>query len=157
MSLKISHEVPLCFLKESLIWNDYQYVLPHLIDQYPQYKTHMLEYREKPGSFIICDNGLFEGVNHTTEDLLEKINLIRPDVFVVPDAWNDSTITNRNAKHWMMNFKNILPEETNLMAVCQGNSIGELIVTYQTLIDIGYKHIAINHSSAAYTNKFPEM
>ena len=155
--MKISHEVPLCFLKESLKWNDYQYVLPHLIDQYPQYKTHMLEYREKPGSFIICDNGLFEGVVHTTEDLLEKINLIRPDVFVVPDAWNDSTITNRNAKHWMMNFKSVLPEETNLMAVCQGNSIGELIITYQTLIDLGYKHIAINHSSAAYTNEFPEM
>ena len=103
MSLKISHEVPLCFLKESLKWNDYQYVLPHLIDQYPQYKTHMLEYREKPGSFIICDNGLFEGVDHTIEDLLEKIYLIRPNVFIVPDAWNDSITTIRSAKHWMIN------------------------------------------------------
>jgi hypothetical protein len=53
----ISHEVPLCFLKESLKWNDYQYVLPHLIDQYPQYKNHILEYRQKPDSFIM-DNGL---------------------------------------------------------------------------------------------------
>ena len=157
MSLKISHEVPLCFLKESLKWNDYQYVLPHLIDQYPQYKTHMLEYREKPGSFIICDNGLFEGVVHTTEDLLEKINLVRPNIFIVPDAWNDSTTTLRNAKSWMINYKEHLPAGVNLMAVCQGKDMGELITTYQTLVDLGYTHIAFNHSSIAYQNEYEGM
>jgi hypothetical protein len=36
------------------------------------------------------------------------------------------------------------------MAVCQGKTLGELITTYQTLIDLGYKHIAFNHSSIAY-------
>jgi hypothetical protein len=153
--MKVSHEVPLCFLKESLEWNDYQYVLPHLIDQYPQYKTHMLEYREKPGSFIICDNGLFEGVTHTTDDLIDKINLIRPDIFIVPDAWNDSTTTIRNAKSWIINGKPILPEDTGLMAVCQGESLGELITTYQTLVDLGYTHIAFNHSSCAYQEMYP--
>ena len=157
MSLKISHEVPLCFLKESLKWNDYQYVLPHLTDQYPQYKTHMLEYREKPGSFIICDNGLFEGVEHTTEDLLEKINLVRPDIFIVPDAWNDAITTLRNAKSWMINYKEYLPAGVNLMAVCQGKDIGELITTYQTLVDLGYTHIAFNHSSIAYQNEYEGM
>jgi len=154
--MKISHEVPLCFLKESLKWNDYQYVLPHLIDQYPQYKIHMLEYREKPGSFIICDNGLFEGVVHTTEDLLEKINLVRPNIFIVPDEWNDSAATLRNAKHWIINHKDKVPENTNLMAVCQGKNMGELVTTYQTLLDIGYKHIAFNHSSIAYTEFYPD-
>ena len=152
--MKISHEVPLCFLKESLKWNDYQYVLPHLIDQYPQYKTHMLKYREKPGSFIICDNGLFEGVEHTTEDLLSKIELIQPDIFIVPDAWNDATTTLRNAKHWMINYKQGLPEGVNLMAVCQGQDMGELVTTYQTLVDLGYTHIAFNHSSIAYRKEY---
>ena len=152
--MKVSHEVPLCFLKESLKWNDYQYVLPHLIDQYPQYKIHMLEYREKPGSFIIQDNGLFEGVVHTTEDLLSKIELIRPNIFVVPDEWNDSAATLRNAKSWMINYKEGLPEGVNLMAVCQGKDMTELITTYQTLIDLGYTHIAFNHSSIAYQEYF---
>jgi hypothetical protein len=41
------------------------------------------------------------------------------------------------------------------MAVCQGKNIGELITTYQTLIDMGYKHIAFNHSSIAYTEFYP--
>jgi hypothetical protein len=153
--MKISHEVPLCFLKESLKWNDYQYILPHLIDQYPQYKIHMLEYRQKPDSFIICDNGLFEGIIHTTEDLLEKINLIRPNVFIVPDAWNDATTTLVNAKSWMLNYKKLLPEGVELMAVCQGESLGELITTYQSLVDMGYTHIAFNHSSCAYMEMYP--
>jgi hypothetical protein len=153
--MKISHEVPLCFLKESLEWNDYQYVLPHLIDQYPQYKTHMLEYREKPNSFIICDNGLFEGVFHTTEDLISKIELIEPDVFVVPDAWNDANTTLVNAKSWIINYKEGLPKRTNLMAVCQGKDVTELITTYQTLVDLGYTHIAFNHSSIAYQDRYP--
>ncbi len=152
--MKISHEVPLCFLKESLKWNDYQYVLPHLIDQYPQYKTHMLEYREKSGSFMICDNGLFEGIIHTTEDLLEKINLIRPNIFIVPDAWNDANTTLVNAKSWIINYKQYIPEGVNLMAVCQGKDMGELITTYQTLVDLGYTHIAFNHSSIAYQNEY---
>ena len=117
----------------------------------------MLEYREKPGSFIICDNGLFEGVLHTTEDLLEKINLVRPNIFIVPDAWNDSTTTLRNAKSWMINHKPNLPEGVNLMAVCQGSDMGELITTYQTLVDLGYTHIAFNHSSIAYQYEYEGM
>ncbi len=145
---------PASSVSKSLKWNDYQYVLPHLIDQYPQYKTHMLEYREKSGSFMICDNGLFEGIIHTTEDLLEKINLIRPNIFIVPDAWNDANTTLVNAKSWIINYKQYIPEGVNLMAVCQGKDMGELITTYQTLVDLGYTHIAFNHSSIAYQNEY---
>ena len=96
------------------------------------------------------DNGLFEGVTHTTEDLIEKINLVRPDVFIVPDEWNDSNATLRNAKSWMINYKQGLPEGVELMAVCQGKDLLELMTTYQTLLDLGYTHIAFNHSSIAY-------
>jgi hypothetical protein len=100
------------------------------------------------------DNGLFEGVTHTTEDLLEKINLVRPNIFIVPDAWNDSNTTLVNAKSWMINYKQHIPEGVNLMAVCQGKDMTELITTYQTLIDLGYTHIAFNHSSIAYQNDY---
>jgi hypothetical protein len=103
------------------------------------------------------DNGLFEGVTHTTEDLLEKINLVRPNIFIVPDAWNDANTTLVNAKSWMINYKQHIPEGVNLMAVCQGKDIGELITTYQTLVDIGYTHIAFNHSSIAYQNEYEGM
>jgi hypothetical protein len=102
------------------------------------------------------DNSLFEGYTHTTEDLLSKINLIRPNIFIVPDAWNNSTTTLVNAKSWMMNHKPDLPEEVELMAVCQGKTIDELMMTYQILLDLGYKHIAFNHSSIAYQGDLKE-
>jgi hypothetical protein len=147
--MKVSHELPLGLMKYAYEWNDYDYCLPHLLDKYDQYRIFFQKSRLDK-RFIIMDNGLFEGVIHTTEDLIDKINLIHPDVFVVPDAWNDANTTLVNAKSWMINYKEGLPEQTNLMAVCQGKDIGELITTYQTLVDLGYTHIAFNHSSIAY-------
>jgi hypothetical protein len=154
--MKVSHELPLGLMHHGYEWNDIDYCLPHLIDQYEQYKLYFQK-SKLDKRFIIMDNGLFEGVEHTTEDLIEKINLIIPDVFIVPDAWNDSAATLVNAKEWMNNHKQQLPEGVNLMAVCQGESLGELISTYQTLLDLGYTHIAFNHSSAAYQTMYPNL
>ena len=153
--MKVSHELPLGLMHYGYEWNDYDYLLPHLIDQYDQYKTYFQKARQDD-RFIIMDNGLFEGVVHTTEDLLNKINLIKPNIFIVPDEWNDSAATLRNAKEWMNNYKSDLPEETELMAVCQGKDLNELTTTYQTLLDLGYTHIAFNHSSIAYQEMYPE-
>jgi hypothetical protein len=152
--MKISHELPLDLMKYAYKWNDYDYCLPHLIDKYSEYKEFFYYSRTHANRFIIMDNGLFEGVTHTTEDLLEKINLVRPNIFIVPDAWNDANTTLVNAKSWMINYKAGLPEGVNLMAVCQGNDMGELVTTYQTLVDIGYTHIAFNHSSIAYRKEY---
>jgi hypothetical protein len=153
--MKISHELPLGLMHYGYEWNDYDYCLPHLIDKYLQYRVYF-QRASLDNRFIIMDNGLFEGVTHTTEDLIEKINQFIPDVFIVPDVWNDSSTTLRNAKSWMINHQQHLPEGVNLMAVCQGKSIGELISTYQTLLDLGYTHIAFNHSSIAYQDMYPE-
>jgi hypothetical protein len=43
------------------------------------------------------------------------------------------------------------------MAVCQGKDMTELITTYQTLVDLGYTHIAFNHSSIAYQQEYKGM
>jgi len=154
--MKISHELPLSLMHNAYKWNDYDYCLPHLIDKYDQYRIFFQKSRLDK-RFIIMDNGLFEGVNHTTEDLLDKINLVRPNVFVVPDAWNDANATLVNAKSWIINYKKGLPKDVNLMAVCQGKDMTELITTYQTLVDLGYTHIAFNHSSIAYQQEYTGM
>ena len=154
--MKISHELPLGLMHNSYKWNDYDYALPHLIDKYDQYRIFFQKARLDK-RFVIMDNGLFEGVFHTVQDLLEKINLIRPNIFIVPDAWNDSVTTVRSAKHWMINFKADLPKGVELMAVCQGKDMTELITTYQTLVDLGYTHIAFNHSSIAYQQEYIGM
>jgi hypothetical protein len=147
---KISHEVPLCLLQKNLEWSDYQYVLPHLIDKHVEYKDFILNYRKQESSFIMMDNGLFEGINHTEQDLIEKINLVEPDVFIVPDTWNDKNETLKNAKYWMDVVKPKLSSKTQLMVVMQGVSISDFFELYQTCEDIGYNHFAFNHSSKYY-------
>ena len=154
--MKISHELPLSLLHHGYEWNDYDYCLPHLIDKYLQYRIYFQK-AKKDGRFIIMDNGLFEGVKHTTEDLLEKIYLFKPNIFIVPDEWNDSAATIRNAKHWMNVHKPNLPAGVELMAVCQGKTLAELVSTYNNLLILGYKHIAFNHSSIAYQQEYTGM
>ena len=151
--MKISHELPLGLMQHAYEWNDYDYCLPHLVDKFNQYKI-FFQKAKRDKRFVIMDNGLFEGVEHTIKDLLSKIDLIHPDIFIVPDAWNDSSTTIRSAKHWAINYKKDLPEGVNLMAVCQGKDMGELITTYQVLVDLGYTHIAFNHSSIAYRKEY---
>jgi len=144
--IKISHELPISLLEYSSDWNDYEYCLPHLLDKYSDYRQYFLDARERD-RFIICDNGLFEGVTHTTQDLLEKIDLIKPDIFIVPDEWNDSTITAKNAKHWLQ-YK--MPMRTKLMVVLQGKTVSDIHLLYQQCVDLGYTHFAFNHSSVVY-------
>lgn len=144
--MKISHELPISLFPHSQTWNDYEYCLPIFMDKYPEYREFFLEAR-KQGRFIIMDNSLFEGYHHTIPDLLEKIHLIEPDIFIVPDEWNDSIITAKNAKYWKQLS---LPERTNLMVVLQGKTVNEIHLLYQTCLDLGYTHFAVNHSSMVY-------
>ena len=154
--MKISHELPLSLLKYGYEWNDVDYCLPNFL-KYEDYKSYFIHARID-NRFIILDNGLFEGVHYSNSELIDLIELIQPDIFIVPDEWNDSFATLRNAKSWMNNYyiKHFLPERTNIMAVCQGKDLHELMMCYQTLIDLGYKYIAFNHSSEAYQKMFPE-
>lgn len=145
--MKISHEVPLSLLEESLTFNDYQYVLPTLWNRYPQYKEFMLNYRQQPNSFIIADNGIFEGEVLDNAEQLKLIEELQPDLYIVPDEWNDSTMTAKNAKHWTQYN---LPFKTKLMVVLQGKTMSDIHQLYQQCIDLGYTHFAINHSSIVY-------
>jgi hypothetical protein len=149
--MKISHEVPISLFEYNYGWSDYDYCLPVFMDKYPNYRQYFLDSRER-GRFIIMDNSLFEGYSHTTQDLLDKINLIQPDIFIVPDDWNNKAITAKNAKHWKQYD---LPENTNLMVVMQGTTLSEMHQLYQQCVDMGYTHFAFNHSSILYHELCP--
>lgn len=144
--MKISHELPISLFPYSQTWNDYEYCLPIFMDKYPKYKEFFLEAKDQ-NRFIIMDNSLFEGYTHTTQDLLEKIDLIQPNIFIVPDEWNERDITAKNAKHWTQ-YK--LPFKTKLMVVLQGKTVNEIHTLYQQCVDLGYTHFAFNHSSIVY-------
>ena len=151
--MKISHELPISLLPYSYKWNDFDYLLPCFMGKYPGYKEYFLKAKED-GRFIIMDNSLFEGYHHTNAELLSFIELIQPNIFIVPDSWNDSEKTIENAQNWIERFN--LPR-TQLMVVLQGNTFDELINMYKVITELGYTHIAINHSSNAYLNYFSEL
>ncbi len=152
--IKTSHELPLCLLNKSYDWNDYEFCLPTYWFKSEEYKQHYLN-AKKEGSFIIADNGLFEGDSFTQQQLIEFVNELQPDIFVIPDVWNDAFQSYRNAKYWQNVVKASLPESTKLMAViqCTDYEIGSSL--YQEYIDLGIRCIAFNHSSTAYQQFFP--
>ena len=152
--MKVSHELPLCLLDKSKELNDYDFCLPTYWFKSEEYKQYFLNAKAE-GRFIIADNGLFEGDSFTQEQLIDFVNELQPDVFVIPDIWNDAFQSYRNAKYWINVMKEQLPKETKLMAViqCTDFNIGSSL--YQEYIDLGIKHIAFNHSSTAYQQFFP--
>ena len=144
----ISHEVPLDLLDKSLKFNDYHYCLPHLLENKQYYQ--FFKSASERDDLIIMDNGLFEGVSHTIEDLLEKINDIKPSIFITPDAWNDPETTIKNAKKWIDYYADKIPTTTKLMAVVQAKTVSDAMLTYSKLIELGYTHIALNHAGVFY-------
>lgn len=147
--MNISHELPLSLLKVFSKHNDYDFILPRFWKKYPTYR----EYYSQSNKFKILDNGLFEGDNYSDTELVALILEIKPDIFVVPDAWNDSNYTSVKAKKWITTFKDSIAP-TKLMPVLQGKDFSEIRLLLLHLIDLGYKHFAFNHSSDAYQELF---
>ena len=150
---KISHELPINMLMESSAINDYEYCLPHLLDQNPIYEEHFREAKKK-GRYIIMDNSLHElGEAYDTGRLMHWIKELEPDEFIVPDVWQDKSRTLVNAKKW----KDIeLPENTTKVAVVQATSYGEAYECYHILKNhLNYDKIAFSYGADWYAEEFP--
>lgn len=149
---KVSHELPINMLDRSFEINDYEYCLPHLLDQNEVYRKHFEDAKES-GSYIIMDNSLHElGKAYDTDRLLHWINHLEPNEFIVPDVWQDQTATLVNAKHWM-SIK--LPENTTKVAVVQAQSYHEAYECYDILKTQGYEKIAFSYGADWYCDEFP--
>lgn len=149
--IKVSHEVPKCLLKASLEFNDYQYCLPHLLDQDTAYRKHFYDFK-KSGGYIIMDNSLHElGEAYDHERLMFWVNELEPDEFIVPDVWMDIDATLKNAEEWI---KLKYPSNTTPVAVVQSRSFKEAEECYRALKNMGYKKIAFSYGADWYMDKF---
>jgi len=149
---KVSHELPISMLTRSYDINDYEYCLPHLLDQNEIYKNHFYK-AKKDGRYIIMDNSLHElGVAYDSDRLMYWINELKPNEFVVPDVWQDQTATLVNAKRWQ-SIK--LPEGVTKVAVVQAQSYHEAFECYNILKMQGYKKIAFSYGADWYAEEFP--
>jgi hypothetical protein len=150
--IKVSHETPLCLLDDSRMFNDYDYCLPHLLDEEPGY----LEYFRKAkaaGRYIIMDNSLHElGEAYDSKRLIHWINELLPNEFIVPDVWENRDKSVVNARQWA---QVILLEGVEKVAVVQAQTIHEASTCYQTYKDLGYKKIAFSYGASYYNDVVP--
>ena len=145
--MMISHEVPKCLLTASPEFNDYDYCLPHLLDQDEEYKQYFLNAKAN-GRYIIMDNSLHElGKAYDHDRLLHWISEIKPDEFIVPDVWMKSSQTAAQAKYWLQ-FK--YPKKTKITAVVQGEDKKSALMCAFLLRDLGYKKLNISYGATWY-------
>ena len=150
--IKISHEVPFCLLEKSREFNDYDYCLPHLMDENEEYRNFFYE-SKKMGRYIVMDNSLHElGEAYNTERLLHWVNEIKPNEFIVPDVWEDKDASVRNARQWATVE---LPEEVIKVAVVQAKNMHEALLCTVTYKDLGYKKIAYSYGASYYNDICP--
>jgi hypothetical protein len=147
--IKVSHEVPFSLLDYSREFNDYDYCLPHLLDQNEQYLAYFKKAKAE-GRYIIMDNSLHElGVAYTTSRLIHWIYELQPNEFIVPDVWEDKTASIVNARSWASVE---LPENTTKVAVVQAKTLHEAFECTQTYKDLGYKKIAYSYGASYYND-----
>jgi hypothetical protein len=145
--MKISHEVPKCLLNNSREFNDYDYALPHLLDESEVYEKFFRKSKEE-GRYIIMDNSLHElGEAYDHKRLLHWIQELEPDEFIVPDVWMKSSQTAAQAKYWLQ-FK--YPKKTKITAVVQGEDEHSARLCANLLKDLGYKKLNISYGATWY-------
>jgi hypothetical protein len=112
--MKVSHEVPLCLLEDSLDFNDYDYCLVHLLDKDKDYVDFFMKAKQQ-GRYIILDNSLHElGTAYHDSGLMHWVDKLRPNEFIVPDVWQDTNASIVNARKWAQIN---LPKEVTKVAV----------------------------------------
>ena len=132
--IKISHEVPFCLLTKSREFNDYDYCLPHLMDENEEYRNFFYE-SKKMGRYIVMDNSLHElGEAYNSKRLMHWVNEIEPNEFIVPDVWEDYAASIKNAKLWSYPQ---LPANTTKVAVVQAKNIARYIIMDNSLHELG--------------------
>ena len=150
-NMKINHEVPRALLTLSEQFNNYDFVLPHLLDEDDEYKQYFIEAKRK-GRYLIMDNSLHElGHAYDSKRLLYWIEQLEPDEFIVPDVWEDMHQTCRSAKEWK---QYTYPSCTTLVAVVQANSYGNAVECYFNLEGLGYKKLAFSYGANYYNDIF---
>jgi hypothetical protein len=150
--MKISHEVTFCLLEKSREFNDYDYCLPHLMDENEKYRNFFYE-SKKMGRYIIMDNSLHElGTAYDKKRLLHWIEEIKPDEFIVPDVWENHTSSVVNARQWIQYD---FPKEVLKVAVVQAKNMHEALLCTRTYKDLGYKKIAYSYGASYYNDLCP--
>ena len=149
MKIKVSHESPIALLPESVLYNDYQYCLVHLMEEEPEYKEWFLgKYRAvRPDGEILLDNSIFELKEaFDSEKYAQWCEKIKPNYYIVPDVLEDSEGTMNNFKEFTDEYKG-LPGAT--IGAVQGKTWTEVVDCYR-FMSAHADYIAISFDFSMY-------
>ncbi len=152
--IKISHEVPLSLLQYSKQFNDYDYCLAHLVDEYEQYKNFYSNSKRE----VILDNSIFElGQALTDEKLIKFINEVNPTYYIIPDVLEDCDGTINRAKTFLKKSKSAIPSTCKSIGVVQGNTYEDLIRCHQYMNEeANVDKIALSFDYSLYENIYDD-
>ena len=130
-NIKISHEVPLCLLDKSREFNDYDYALVHLFEQYPEYLQFFKDSVDM-GREVLLDNSIFE-LKEAFDDVefANWIMELKPTRYIIPDVLDNCQKTIEGIDRWKNHFE-YLPGRT--IGVVQGKNYEELTKCYLHIV-----------------------
>lgn len=142
--MKISHEIPIDLFQQSTVFNDYPYVLGHLIKLNSKYKEFYKQ-QLQVSDFSILDNSAFElGKSIPFEELMSVARELSPTHLVLPDTVHDKETTLRDSVSFFDEFCWELEElQITPIGVVQGNSFEDLYDCIKEYVDSGIYYIAI--------------
>lgn len=124
--IKVSFEVPLTLLPNSLSFNDYDYALLHLIEKYPSYLTFYKKSLSN-GRTVILDNGVQESREpYDVIKFISWLSILKPTEYIVPDCIDNKEKTIELFKE----FGKRNEEGGIRIGVVQGNSTKDLLDCY---------------------------
>jgi hypothetical protein len=131
--MQVSHESPLALLEKSRTYNDYDYCLVHLLEEYPEYLAFFKESKPK-GRKVLLDNSMFE-LREAFEPtrFTHWINELSPDEYIVPDVFSDKDATIESFKSWQENHEPNVKCQSKKIGVVQGKTYQEMIDCYRFL------------------------
>jgi hypothetical protein len=102
--------------------NDYFMCLAHLVDGKNNY-TKFFQQRVAEGKFVLMDNGAAENAQVSLDDLLDKIDIIKPTEVVLPDVLLDTDKTLAQYQVALHAIKKRFGDSVRVMAVPQGKNL----------------------------------
>jgi hypothetical protein len=115
-------------LEKSRSYNDYDYALVHLFEQYPKYYDFFAE-SLKQGREVILDNSIFElGTAFDSIKFASWISKLNPTWYVVPDSLENTEETIEQFKSWRDTCGDLPGKK---IGVVQGKSYNELVECYR--------------------------
>ena len=151
----ISHESPLSLLKDSLSYNDYDYILVHLLEQEPEYLDFFESSTLRMGRKSLMDTSIFElGSAFDTDKYATWVDRINPTEYILPDVLEDYEGTIESSRKFQQKFGKLLKGKQ--IGVVQGKSFEEIKSCYRVLDrELNVDKIAISFDYSYYRTLFP--